>query len=49
MTQRSKNDELITLRIPMQMKADIEQIATDNYCSMSSVIRYAVSNLVKDE
>ena len=49
MIQRSKNDEIITLRIPMQMRTEIEQIAVDNHCSMASVVRYAVSNLMKDE
>lgn len=49
MIQRTKNDEIITLRIPMQMRAEIEQIAVDNHCSMASVVRYAVSNLMKDE
>jgi len=49
MTQRTKNDEIITLRIPMKMRTEIEQIAVDNHCSMASVVRYAVSNLMKDE
>ncbi len=48
MIQRTKNDEIITLRIPMQMRTEIEQIAVDNCCSMASVVRYAVSNLVSE-
>jgi len=48
MQNKQKNDEFITLRIPTQMRTEIEQIATDNYCSMASVVRYAVSNLVKE-
>lgn len=47
--KRKLNDELISLRMPIAMKQDLEQIAINNECSISSVVRYAVSNLVKDE
>jgi len=43
------NDCFITLRIPTDMRSNLENLAVENECSMSSVIRFAVSNLVTDE
>jgi len=43
------NDCFITLRIPNEMRSNLETLAVANECSMSSVIRFAVSNLVTDE
>jgi len=47
---RSKiNDCFVTLRIPSEMRSNLETIAVQNECSISSVIRFAVSNLQSDE
>lgn len=47
---RSKiNDCFVTLRIPSEMRSNLETMAVQNECSISSVIRYAVSNLQSDE
>jgi hypothetical protein len=43
------NDCFITLRVPSEMRSNLETIAVQNECSISSVVRYAVSNLATDE
>jgi Arc/MetJ-type ribon-helix-helix transcriptional regulator len=43
------NDCFVTLRIPSEMRSNLETMAVANECSISSVIRYAVSNLQSDE
>lgn len=44
-----RNEHIISLRMPNQMRSNLEAIAVENECSISSVIRYAISNLVTDE
>ena len=44
-----RNEHIISLRMPNQMRSNLETIAIENECSISSVIRYAISNLVTDE
>ena len=44
-----RNEHTIGLRMPNQMRSNLETIATENECSISSVIRYAISNLETDE
>lgn len=43
------NDCFITLRVPSEMRSNLETIAVQNECSISSVIRFAVSNLQSNE
>lgn len=43
------NDCFITLRVPSEMRSNLETIAVQNECSISSVVRFAVSNLQSDE
>ena len=44
-----RNERIISLRMPNQMRSNLETIAVENECSISSVIRYAISNLETDE
>ena len=44
-----RNEHTISLRMPNEMRSNLETLATNNECSMASVIRYAISNLVSDE
>ena len=44
-----RNRHTISLRMPKEMRSNLETIATANGCSISSVIRYAISNLVVNE
>ncbi len=43
------NDCFITLRIPTEMRSNLETLAIENECTLSSVVRYAVSNMVSNE
>jgi predicted DNA-binding protein len=44
-----RNKHTISLRMPNEMRNNLETLATANDCSISSVIRYAISNLVVNE
>lgn len=44
-----KKRSTTSLRLSDQMKIELEEIAISNECSISSVIRYAISNLIEDE
>jgi len=49
MENKILNDCLLTLRMPSNMRSKVETLAIDNECSVSSVVRYAISNLQSDE
>lgn len=40
-------DAFLTIRMTSKMRGDIEEIALENECSVSSVVRYALDNLTK--
>lgn len=44
-----RNEHTMSLRMPNEMRSNLETLAVENECSISSVIRYAISNLVLDE
>lgn len=44
-----RNSYTISLRMPKEMRSNLETIAVENECSVSSVIRFAISNLVTNE
>jgi predicted DNA-binding protein len=44
-----RNEHTISLRMPSEMRSNLETLAVENKCSVASVIRFAISNLVSDE
>lgn len=46
---KTKKDSLFTLRMPSAMRSNLETIATENECSISSVVRYALNNLTNEK
>ena len=43
------NDSFITLRIPSEMRSNLETLAVENECTLSTVVRFAVSNMTVNE
>ena len=44
-----QNKSMMSFRLPNSLKTEIETIATQEEASTSEVIRYALSNFVKNE
>lgn len=43
------NNCFMTFRLPTKMRSNLEEIAMKNECTVSSVVRYAVKNIAKNE
>lgn len=46
--KRTQPTELLSLRVPTEMRNDINKIAKDNNSTNSEIIRYAIKNLLQD-
>ena len=46
---KPKQEDVLTTRVSLKMKEEIEQLASDHRSTISEVVRYAVQKLIDEE